>query len=198
MITRFINGKAHAVEFIKEIKQRFIKENTPIKATSQISRVLNRFAVIAGGGELATHYNITGWEQGQAYQGAKNCFNNWLSNQGNYTHSHEHRQAINVVRLFIEQCGLSRFDILGEPSWVTRVIHNRAGIRKQENGKVVYYFFRETFKGEVCKGLNLKTVLTALKIEGHLKHQPNKLTHLSPLLDGNRLSTYAVKSSILK
>lgn len=198
LLEHFIKGKAHALEYIKEVKQRFTLENAPQTPNSQVSRVLNRFAVIAGGGELATHYGVTGWEQGTAYQGAKDCFINWLTGIGDITYSQEHRQAIERIRLFIEQHGLSRFDDLDTPSIITGVTHDRAGVRKQEGGGIVYYFFPTFFKAEVCKGLDYRTVLNSLQIEGYLKHQSDRKTHLTPSFEGGRKQAYAIKSAILK
>ena len=197
MLTRFINSKAHAMEFIKAVKTRFIKEHTPKPSNSQVSRVLNRFGVIAGGGELASHYGITGWEAGEAYQATTNCFNNWLITQGDITHTKEHKQAIDRIRQFIEQHGLSRFDDLDAHSSLTGSTSNRAGIRKMNDGKMFYYFFPSTFKNEVCKGLDYRSVLNALKIDGFLKYQPNRLSHLSPSFEGSRKVSYAVKDTIL-
>ena len=42
--------------------QQFERECFPPKASGQVARVLNRFAVIAAAGEAATKMGITGWQ----------------------------------------------------------------------------------------------------------------------------------------
>lgn len=92
-----------------EMNNKEIGTTVYMQANSQVKRVLNRFAIVAAGGELATNYGLTGWEAGESYLGAKACFDNWLSNLSNAKDSQEEAQAIEQIRLFIEQHGESRF-----------------------------------------------------------------------------------------
>lgn len=162
MLEAFIKDQGKAKDFIEKIKNDFIKTNTPPSANNQVKRVLNRFAIVAGGGELATHYGITGWQAGEAYKASEECFKSWLSNIGNVKHSQEHHQAIERIKGFIEQHGESRFSYLDAPDPMPTI--NRVGYRKREDTGTVYYFLPTMFKNEVCKGLNLKTVKSALKV----------------------------------
>ncbi len=198
-LEKFIENKKDGKQYMEETKVDFVKEVTPSAANSQVQRVLNRFALVAAGGELATRYGITGWKEGEAYEGAKACFNSWLANLGNVEHSQEHIQGIQRVRLFIEQHGESRFRSLNFGAPLSAVVSNRAGYKKHdENGVMIYYFSPEVFKSEVCKGLSLKTVLHALKAEGVLKHESGKLQTNTPSIDdGARVKSYAVYSKIL-
>lgn len=161
-ITQFIDDKTESIEFLKRTQKAFIDEVEPEKANSQVKRVLNLFSMVASAGELATAFNITGWQTGEAIQAAKKCFNSWLNNLCNVTHSQEHHQAIERVKAFIEKHGESRFTNLDAPDPMPT--RDRAGFKKREDAGTVYYFLPSVFRNEVCKGLNMKTVKAALKI----------------------------------
>ncbi|BBP44548.1 DUF927 domain-containing protein [Thiosulfativibrio zosterae] len=174
MLEKFIANKSYALNYMEEIKTNFIKNNTPKDANNQVKRVLNRFAIVAAGGELASHFDITGWQFGEAYQAAKICFKSWLSNMGNVMHSQEHHQAIERIKGFIEQHGESRFTVIQASeqtplnSFSAPPVFNRVGYKKLEDSGMTYYFLPTVFKNEVCKGLSVKTVKTALRIAGFL------------------------------
>jgi putative DNA primase/helicase len=201
-LERFTQDKEQSLIIFKEAQAEFIKNNTPDQANSQVKRVLNRFAIVAAGGELATSYGLTGWEPGEAYLGAKACFDSWLSNLSSAKDSQEESQAIEKIRLFIEQHGESRFADLNKTDDRRLKTIDRVGYKKGENdGDIEYtfYFLREVFKSEVCKGISWSLALKALKKGGYLKNQPDRLTHLTPETEtGKRIASYAVRSSILE
>jgi putative DNA primase/helicase len=102
-------GKAFISELIKNIPGHithlresidlFKKENTPPNADGQELRVLNRFALIAAAGFLATRLEITGWPQDEAGWAAKECFASWLKNRGGLT-AQESLEVLRQIRLF--------------------------------------------------------------------------------------------------
>ncbi len=201
-LTRNLN---EALLRFKAIQNLFIEECTPEGANSQVRRVLNRFAMVAAGGEMATEYGLTGWERGEAIDAAYKCFQSWLGNLKSAQHSQEEMQALEQVRGFIERYGESRFTDLNriKDDHAPRTL-NRAGYRGQSRGKdgfmeYVYYFSQTVFMEDVCEGISCKTALNALKKHGHLKHQPDRLTHQTPteVETGKRASCYAVRSSLL-
>jgi len=81
-LERFNQSKEESLILFKASKADFVSSNIPEHANSQVKRVLNRFAVVAAGGELATHYGLTGWQPGESFIAAKACFENWLNNVG--------------------------------------------------------------------------------------------------------------------
>lgn len=202
-IEKITANLSEATEFFKQAMQTFISEVTPQGANSQVRRVLNRFAMVAAGGEMATHYGMTGWEVGEAGQAALKCFQSWLGGLKSAKHSREEMQAIDQVKGFIERFGESRFSDLGrvKDDHAPRTL-DRAGYRGEETGgdlEYVYYILPETFKSEVCKGLNYKLAINALKKHGFLKHQSDRNTWKTPteVETGGRPSCYAVRSTIL-
>ncbi len=204
-IERLTRNLNEALLRFKAIQNLFIEECTPEGANSQVRRVLNRFAMVAAGGEMATEYGLTGWERGEATGAAYKCFQSWLGNLKSAQYSQEEMQALEQVRGFIERYGESRFTDLNriKDDHAPRTL-DRAGYRGEDNGKdgymeYVYFFTPTVFKEEVCKGISWKTAVNALKKHGHLKHQPNRNTHLTPteVETGKRTSCYAVRSSLL-
>jgi putative DNA primase/helicase len=84
-------------------------------------------------GELATHYGLTGWPQGEAMRGAQNeCFSAWLEAFGG-NGNREGRAILEHVQAFFEKHGASRFEYVHATE--DQRIYNRAGfISIRENG----------------------------------------------------------------
>lgn len=196
-LTRFIDSKDESTEFLKRTQKAFIDEVGPENANSQVKRVLNLFSMVASAGELATSFNVTDWKEGEAIRAAEQCFNSWLNNLGNATQSQEHHQAIEQVKAFIEQHGESRFTNLDAPD--PMITRDRVGFKKREETGTVYYFLPTAFKNEVCKGLNQKTVISALKVADFLKHDSgrNQASIRTPE-NKSKLKAFAVYSAILE
>jgi len=162
-------------ERIKEAKNRFSKENLSILASGQDSRAADKFALVGLAGELATHFGITGWPKGAANDAAKVCFDAWLENRGGEG-SLEDKQIIQQIALFFERYGESRFTRWDneEPRVDEHVprTDNRCGFRKtetlfrhgsNESTETVYYVLPESFRTEICKGLNYKSAIKLLR-----------------------------------
>lgn len=139
---------ADAKDLVNELEMRYL----PKGSSGQVHRVFNRFAYIAFAGELATTYGITGWKAGDSIEAAMNCFEDWLKNRGS-SGSHEEQMAIAQVKRFFEQHGESRFSSWESGPLESKTI-NRAGFKRIVDGELEFYLFPETFKSEVCAGLD--------------------------------------------
>jgi len=168
-------------ERIKEAKQKFAHSNLSILASGQDSRAADKFALVGLAGELATHFGITNWPKGAANEAAKACFNAWLDNRGGEG-SLEDKQIVQQVALFFERYGESRFTRWDseEPRVDEHVprTDNRCGFRKtevmfrhgsNESTETIYYVLPESFRTELCKGLNLKNAIKLLRELGALE-----------------------------
>lgn len=164
-------------------------ETLPDDANGQARRVCARFGLIAAGGELATHMGLTGWQDGDAIEAAQQCFHAWLEQRGG-SGSQEHAQAIAQVRHFLEAHGDARFEDRDGPE---RIIHNRAGTRRIVDGRTQYLIYPETFRKEVCAGLNHTTVAKALHESGYLLVEEVGRNTIKPR-GGTRM--YGIKDSI--
>ena len=71
-------------------------------SSEQTVRAAKKFALAAAAGELATACGVTPWRSGDAERAATLAFHRWLDKRGG-AGSHEERQAVEQVRLIIEQ-----------------------------------------------------------------------------------------------
>ena len=168
--------------------ERLAKDWTPAGAHGQVARVVQRFALVAVAGELATRAGVTGWKQGEAEVAAFMCFEDWLNERGGAGNSEE-AKALAQVRAWFESHQNSRFE------WWHRVMDdhspktsNMAGYKrlvdsegkpaktyKKEDGEWVensdncflnWFVMREVFEQEICKGFKPKTVARLLLDRG--------------------------------
>jgi uncharacterized protein (DUF927 family) len=137
----------------------------PSTASGQAQRVATRFALVAVAGELATKAGLTGWNAGEASNGVKACFDNWLEGFGG-TGNKESSNIIAHVKGFIEAHGSSRFESVNSEG-NERVI-NRVGFIRHKDDRMEYLIMPEAFKRELCSGYDVKTVTMALIESGIL------------------------------
>jgi putative DNA primase/helicase len=90
----------------------FVKDTCPAGSSGQVSRVCNRFGLIAAGGELAIRLKILPWPEGEAEKAAKICFRAWLDARGGNGAS-EDLQGVNSVRNSLAAHHSARF----MPAW---------------------------------------------------------------------------------
>ncbi|MBJ2153864.1 DUF927 domain-containing protein [Paracoccus sp. IB05] len=156
-LKKLVEDQSGNVERVAELMKAFQEKNMAAGADGQVSRVLARFALAAAAGELALEFNVLPWTSGDAFAAAKTCFDAWIVGRGG-TDAAEDREAISVVRRFLEAHGASRFELvqgdLETPDQTidTRVI-NRAGFVRVRNGEREYIFLPEAWK-EVCAGMD--------------------------------------------
>ena len=171
----------------------FVKQNCPPRADGQIERVAQRFGLIATAGELATGLDVTPWALGDASKAAAWAFKAWLDNRGG-AESGEVRQALSAVRLYLTQHGDSRFDPVDDPA--AKPSLNRAGWRKGEGQEREWLIPPETWKAEICDGLDAKAVARALADLGHLQKASDGLQPVRKIC-GRNVRVYVIGASIL-
>ena len=203
-LENMISKKDDARNLFEEVRKEFIKNETPNDANSQVSRAINRFAIIAAGGELATYFKITGWEVGEAYRGVKACFDNWQFNLISTTESHEETTAIKLVRAFLSKHGEDRFKDLKRASdtHAPKTI-NLAGWKQEKEDETFFHFSVDAFENEVCKGRDTRLVLRTLNKHGYLLTESGgktkRLKHRGLKIGQNeKVNSYAVNAKILQ
>ena len=170
-------------------------------------RAALRFALIGVAGELATKWQITDWQPGEAMQAAVTCYKAWLAQRGGAGNLEE-MNMLAQVRRFFELHGEARFTDWNRPVSNTeghapRTIM-RAGYRKHrdaldsENNPIFiedepgslrakhtdYFVLPETFKQEVCAGFNYRVACKLLVRHGCLKTEGNGYTRKERLPGG--------------
>lgn len=186
---------------IRTDRESFVQNFVPVGACGQVSRVAKRFALVAAIGEEAISHGILPWQEGEATEAVRNCFNAWLDSRGGVGNQ-EASQAIAHVRHFIELHGESRFrawDNHSDNNGDGRTV-NRAGFRRVIDGVGTEYFvLPEVFKNDICRGLNPTEVAKALAVAGLLVTQSNGNTTRSVRLPGfaNTTRVYHLSAAIL-
>ncbi|MBO1361925.1 DUF927 domain-containing protein [Acetobacter sacchari] len=193
---------------IRNIRERFERQYVPAEnVDGQVRSVAARFALIAAAGELATDYGVLPWERGESIRAAGACFASWLEDRGG-TGAGEDSKAIAQVRAFIEQHGESRFTDLSraqnalvgdgiEPRTINRAGFKRKAVTEHDE-RWEYLFLPETWKGEVCKGLDASLVAKVLIHAGFLvPDNQGKSAQLVRLPGHGRSRVYLVSGDIM-
>lgn len=172
-------------------QDQFIAKLSIETASSEVGRAAAKFAVVAFAGEMATAYGVTGWEEGEAESAAAELFGEWLLARGSSAGADD-EAIIRQVRLFIEQHGESRFRRLDISD--DRMIINRAGYCDSDT----YYFSREVFRTEVCKGFDWTQAAKALERRKFLVTNHGLQFKRRDPDSGKTIPFYAVLSAILE
>lgn len=129
----------------------------------QVQRAINRLAVFAAAGELASDAGITGWAQGAANMALLKMLEVWISGRGGKG-SAEATDAVQRMQDFLLKHGDSRFETLASSSdGNPRTVVNRAGWRDNAN-----YYVHSAAMAEVFEGANKKAGLKSLQMAGLL------------------------------
>lgn len=176
-------------DFIVGGIKQFVTEVMPAGATGQIERVARRFALVAVAGELATHYGLTGWPQGEAERGAKACFAAWLESFGG-AGNREERGLLAQVQAFFESHGNSRFEDV-DAREDQRII-NRAGFyRPGPAGVREYIVLPEAFKRDFCGSQDERAAAKVLVAQGWIAPGGDGRTKQKLRLPGMAATTWA-------
>ncbi len=157
-------------------------------ADGQVFRAAQRFAIIAAAGELATEYGITGWKKNEAIAGVNKCFQNWIQRRGG-TQSQEAISAITKVKGFLtgqehrfkpmKENGALPVDQLTDPD-DSKIIRDQVGFIRRSQGATEWLCYKESFRSEICKGVDAKTVKRSLEQLGAITEKSIRLTNTNP------------------
>lgn len=192
-LEKLTTDRSVATLFSKEKRDAFKSTYLPAGADSQVSRVCNRFAIVAAAGELATSYGILPWQQGEAFKAASICFSAWLDARGGLG-SAELKDGLSQVCMFFQLHGSSRFENLDNE--IEQRIVNRAGYRKRINGEDCFCVFPEVFRTEICQGLDSKYIGAELERLGLLHTDHGRQTK-KVWIDGTSKSFFVLPITIL-
>jgi len=179
---------------IGKLRLQFVQNLVPQGADGQVSRVADRFALLAAAGELATANGITGWPQGEAVQAAQRCFKDWVRERGGVGSS-EVADAKQRIDEAIQIDGAAKFQRWKKSNSDRRVVLNRMGFAKIEGNPGVeeqeytYYFLPEPLKA-LLTGLDLRSVIAGLVEIGVIKAhagKTSKVYHVPTLGSKQRL-----------
>ncbi|WP_035979281.1 DUF927 domain-containing protein [Kozakia baliensis] len=184
-------------------------------ASGQVRSVARRFAIIALGGELATEFGITGWDDDTSLELIRLCFQDWLQTRGTVG-KREDEQAVAQLRDFISRNGEGRFerwvdphmaelpqsDVPADPPGERFRTQMRAGWKrwvKLDDGRMGWLFLlTSNGMNEALSGLNARDAKRVLVDRGFLTPGPDgKLAKVFSLPGLGSVRLYEVKQSIL-
>jgi putative DNA primase/helicase len=172
---------------------KFIASRALLQPNGQIIRGAQAFGLIAAAGELATEFQLTGWQRGEASKAAGEAFEKWIEGG---TDRLEDRRALAQVRALIEQHGASRFE---SGSLSDFPVKDRLGWRTGVGADEEWRVPPETWTNVFCKGYDPQHVAKYLDQCGLLRRQAGQGLTCSvkvPSL-GRTIRCYVVKAAIL-
>ncbi len=178
----------------------------PSDAAGEVRRASERLAIIGAAGELATAWDLTGWQDGESMDAARRCFADWLSARGT-SGSSDIEAAVRQVCAFLETHGTSRFQLIlpdrrddQTEQDDSQIIPDRAGFRRRNPGsaEMEYLVFRGVFRADVCGGHDYQAILKELDRRGFLVRDPGNMT-IKPRLPGlGTVRVYCIRAVILE
>jgi putative DNA primase/helicase len=190
-VQRLINEQVTG-EDVRGHVGEFVTACLPAGADGQVDRAAQRLGLIATAGELATLLGVTPWGEGEATAAATWALEQWISQRGG-TEPAEARQAVEQVRRFIEAHGDYRFESLDNSE--TRAVPNRAGWRKGEGPEREWLIPPETWRGEICAGLDPKLVARTLWQAGILRRASDGFQQVRTI-DGASKRVFVIGAAI--
>ena len=177
---------------VRGLISHFVTATIPAAADGQVERAAQRFGLIFAAGELATISNcaVAG---AAARDAAAWALARWIELRGGNEPA-EARQAIETVRLFIEQHGDARFAPVDDAD--ARPVANRAGYRKGSGAEREWWVLPEVWKNEICAGQDAKFVARTLANAGMLRTQSEGL-QCNVRVGSGTLRAYVVTAAIL-
>ena len=163
-----LNINLHKRQLLADVK-RLVEELTPKGAGNQVGRAINRFALVAAAGELATRLGITGWPEGEALKAIRVCLKAWLTERGHLGNK-EDAATLEQVRSFVSAHQLSRFadwnDTNHRPA-------NLVGYRKVDAGEAKFFVLASGW-AEITKGRDPKRAAQLCREAGYLQTSNEK------------------------
>ena len=190
-LDRLTFEESNVNELLQEIKAE--PGFNALDGEGQEKRAAGRFALVALAGELATAYDITGWERGDAMRAAERGYAAWRSNRGQG--NDERNQILRGLTDFVEKHGDSRFSAESD---VPRTVINRAGYIKFDSQGKRMYLFNASGMREALNGFDFERSTDALALMGIIQ-KPKSGTLKSAIhrIKGHSGRFYAVLEDVL-
>lgn len=135
--------------------RRLITTMTPEGAGNQVGRAINRFALVAAAGELATRLGITGWQVGEATKAARTCLDAWLADRG-HLGNQEDAATLRQIRQFFTTYQYSRFADWHDPNHRPAQMVGYRKTPKVGDGEGVMFFVLPEGWREINRGRDSK------------------------------------------
>lgn len=185
----------HREQLRGEIK-RLAVELTPHGAGNQVGRAINRFALVAAAGELATKLGVTGWPEGEAIRAVRVCLKAWLAERG-HLGNQEDAATLMQIRAFMRAHQYTRFVDLSDPNHRPA---NAVGYRrnpKQGTNEALEFWVDSSGWIEITSGRDAKKAAKLSAKAGYLLSGEGRYQLLRPLPTGKRARVYVLTDLVL-
>ncbi|MBD1228586.1 DUF927 domain-containing protein [Xenorhabdus griffiniae] len=176
--------RSELVDRLRELITEFKSSYRPDDAGAQLDRVLERFALCAAAGELATEWGITGWDTEESLRCVGECFNAYIDDRGT-TGDLEAVNGIERLRSYLSTYSESRFrsssnDTGSMPisdGYITLSNGKSVGLADFSNESVsaddtplsrIYWITSDALKDRALDGCNFDITIAALHKKGVL------------------------------
>jgi putative DNA primase/helicase len=183
-----------AAKHITAAVEAFVDKHASAGSDGQVRRAAQRLGLIGAAGEMAAGWGILPWEPGEAFAAAEAALASWVEGRGG-TEGAEVREAISRVRLFIETHGDSRFEPV-DKSDDFRPVTNRAGWRKGAGSDRLWLVPAETWKTEICSGIDAGLAARVLADRGMLLRGDDGLQRVHRI-EGRSQRAYTITAEIM-
>lgn len=150
----------------------------PENSSGEVQRAMQRFALLAAAGDLATETGVTGWSPGDALYAAKDCFDVWLEERGGPGSSDIEKGVAQVLALIERHAGkfqdtksTSRFRLPDRYGfvWIPEADRHPDIIPSPTSPThAEYLIFPTAFRTVFCSGFDHKAICEALIERGYL------------------------------
>nr|WP_231867090.1 DUF927 domain-containing protein [Aeromonas enteropelogenes] len=178
-----------------EIK-RLAAELTPKEAGNQVGRAINRFALVAAAGELATRLGVTGWPDGEALRAVRVCLKAWLAERGHLGNK-EDAATLAQIRAFMRAHQYTRFVDVGDPNHrPANVVGYRRNPRHGTDDELEFWVDPSGWV-EITSGRDAKKAAKLSAKAGYLLGGEGRYQLLRRLPTGKRARVYVLTDLVL-
>ncbi|WP_421202660.1 DUF927 domain-containing protein [Aeromonas sp. 602658] len=178
-----------------EIK-RLAVELTPHGAGNQVGRAINRFALVAAAGELATKLGVTGWPEGEAIRAVRVCLKAWLAERG-HLGNQEDAATLMQIRAFMRAHQYTRFVDLSDPNHRPANVVGYRRNPKQGTNEALEFWVDPSGWIEITSGRDARKAAKLSAKAGYLLSGEGRYQLLRPILDGKRARVYVLTDRVL-
>ncbi|MGL6418714.1 DUF927 domain-containing protein [Aeromonas allosaccharophila] len=187
--------EAHSERLRAEIK-RIAAELTPQGAGNQVGRAINRFALVAAAGELATRLGVTGWPEGEAIRAVRVCLKAWLAERGHLGNK-EDAATLAQIRAFMRAHQYTRFVDVSDPNHrPANVVGYRRNPRHGTSDELEFWVDPSGWV-EITSGRDAKKAAKLSAKAGYLLGGEGRYQLLRPLPTGKRARVYVLTDLVL-
>lgn len=178
-----------------EIK-RLAAELTPKGAGNQVGRAINRFALVAAAGELASRLGVTGWPEGEALRAVRVCLKAWLAERGHLGNK-EDAATLAQIRAFMRAHQYTRFVDVSDPNHRPANVVGYRRNPKHGTGDALEFWVDPSGWVEITSGRDAKKAAKLSAKAGYLLGDVGRYQLLRPLPTGKRARVYVLTDLVL-